>query len=337
MNRDNACFLQINDNMLTLRAHRDNVELCKMRDGKKLVPVFWHPVRDKTLRLAVSDINGFATEEFRDRFRISKSQADEILEHLKAGTTPEGGIQRTFFKAKHFIESSLYNEMDLSDSTQELELGFPPGAETWGELSLVCGASSSGKTYHCVDKIIKNLDGPKKDRRFFVIISNEFDRDKTLGLLKKEKYRRRVHGIDISEASLANSEHESAQAFFDEEVKPHIEHASRGSVLVIDDAMDSCCAPMLRKTINTLLRTARHDDVGLMFILHSIRSGLWSTQASSSCKYFVLFPRSQRGKVRDFLNKELGCTLPEARTHVRFRTSRPGDDCPTFFAPVSDR
>ena len=30
----------------------------------------------------------------------------------------------------------------------------------------------------------------------------------------------------------------------------------------------------------------------------------------------VLFPRSQRGKVRDFLNKEIGCTLAEARDHV---------------------
>lgn len=302
--------------MLTLRPHKDNIQLCQMRDGRKRIPVYWHPVRKKELRMAVTDINGFVTEEFRDRFRISKGQADEILNHIKAGTSPEGGLQRTFFKAKRYIEDSLYSEMDLTNSTQKLELGFPAGADTWGELSLVCGASSSGKTYHCVDKIIKNLEGPNKDRRFFVIISNEFDRDKTLGLLKKEKYRRRVHGIDISEASLINSEHESAQAFFNKEVKPHIDHASRGSVLVIDDAMDSCCAPMLRKTINKLLRTARHDDVGLMFILHSIRSGLWSTQASSSCKYFVLFPRSQRGKCRDFLNKEIGCTLPEARDHV---------------------
>ena len=112
--------------MLTLRPHKDNIQLCQMRDGRKRIPVYWHPVRKKELRMAVTDINGFATEEFRDRFRISKGQADEILSHIKAGTAPEGGLQRTFFKAKRYIDDSLYSEMDLTNSTQRSEKDGQP-------------------------------------------------------------------------------------------------------------------------------------------------------------------------------------------------------------------
>ena len=302
--------------MITLHPHPENVELCRLKDGKKSIPVFWHPVRNKDLRLAVTDLGSFATEEMRDKFRLSSNQMDMVLDHMKNGTEIEGGLQHKFFKVKRAIEDSLYSEMNLSDSSQELVLDYPKGNDTWGELCLTCGASSSGKTYSAVSKALRCLDGPEKHRRRFVVISNEWEKDKTLAKLKKEKYRKWVTGVDVSDCSLDNSEHGGPQSFYDKEVKPHIEFATEGTVILFDDPMDSCCAPQLRKSINKLLRTARHDAVGINFILHSIRSGVWSSTASSNCKYFVLFPRSQRGKCRDFLNKEIGCTLPEARDHV---------------------
>jgi hypothetical protein len=303
--------------MITLQKHKDNVELCKLKTGKKRVPVYWHPVRKPELRLAVSDVCSFNTEEFRDKFRLSKNQAEEIIKHLKSNSCPENHLQSKHFQVKRFIEDSLYTQMDLSDSpNQQLEVCFPKGAQSWGELSLICGASSSGKTWHCVDKMLRNLNGPAENRRQFAVISNEWNKDKTLELLKDEKYRSYVTGIDISENALEMSQHATPEEYFRNEVQGILDYAERGTVILIDDAMDSCCARILRTKINRMLRTSRHDDVGLMFILHSIRSGLWSSQASSSCKWFVLFPRSQKGKVRDFLNKELGCTLQEARDHV---------------------
>ena len=262
-------------------------------------------------------MNTFNTEEFRDRFHLSKQQADLIIHSLQTDVTPEGGLQQKFFKVKKYIENSLYNEMDLRGSKQEIVLDFPPGSDTWGENAMCCGASSSGKTYLVVQKFLRNLEGPEKDRRQFVIISNEWEKDKTLSLLKKEKYRKYLTGIDVSERSLEMSQHATAQEYFDKEVKPHIEYAEKGTVIFCDDPVDSCVHLQLRKTINRMLRTSRHDAVSLIFVLHSIRSGIWSAQASSSCKYFILFPRSQRGKVRDFLNKEIGLTLAESREAVQ--------------------
>lgn len=302
--------------MLTLKKHPENVELCKLKSGKKLIPLYWHPVKNESLRLAVTDLKGFNNELFRDRFQVSDKQSEELLDHLNAGTTPEGPLQKTFFKMKRFISDSLYNEMNLVGSKQELQIHFPPGNDTWPEHCVYAGASNSGKSFDATSRILQNLNGPEKNRRRFTIISNEWNKDKTLEPLKSEKYRNYVEGIDVSEQSLKNSHHETAKQFFENEVLPSVEHAIQGQVLFFDDPLDSCCPVELRQLINRGIRTFRHNDVGVQFVLHSIRSGIWSSTASSNCKYFVLFPRSQRGKVRDYLNAEMGSTLREAREHV---------------------
>ena len=223
-----------------------------------------------------------------------------------------------YFKVKRYIEDRLYSEMNLGQSKQELVLPYPKGSDTWGEHMVCCGASSSGKSYYLFKRAKDNLDGPEKDRRRFTIVSTEYNKDKTIDKLglRAEKYRNHIHGIDVSEGSLENSEHDTGEQFYNKEVKPYLEDARPGQILIFDDPMDANCAVQLRHAINRLQRCARHDAVGLAFILHCIRSGIWSSQASSSCKYFVLFPRSQRGKCRDFLNKDMGCTLGEAREHI---------------------
>ena len=64
-------------------------------------------------------------------------------------------------------------------------------------------------------------------------------------------------------------------------------------------------------------RVYRHQSVSLMVILHSIRSGAWSQQAYNSIRYLVLFPRSQKGKITNYLNQDIGLPLREARETVR--------------------
>ena len=302
--------------MLTLKKHPDNIELCTLKKGKKKIPVYWHPVKNKDLRLAVTNVHGFDNEMFRDRFQLSEAQSQDILDHMHAGTTPEGSLQKPFFKVKRYISDNLYNEMNLSGSSQELVIPFPEGSQTWGEHAIFCGASSSGKTYEAIRRILENLNGPEKDRRRFTIISNEWNQDKTLEPLKSETYRNWVHGIDVSETSLSNSEHDTPKQFFEQEVLPYVENASPGQIFFVDDPLDCACPTEMRRFINRGIRTFRHQNVGIQFVLHSIRSGIWSSTASSNCKYFVVFPRSQRGKVRDYLNQEMGATLREAREHV---------------------
>ena len=49
---------------------------------------------------------------------------------------------------------------------------------------------------------------------------------------------------------------------------------------------------------------------------HRLRHGIWSQQAQSSCRYLTCFPRSNKNKIRDYLNKEIGLTLPESRRAI---------------------
>ena len=51
----------------------------------------------------------------------------------------------------------------------------------------------------------RNLDGPKKDKRNFIYISNELTIDKTLQPLRADKYRDNFMGIDISEGAIKDS------------------------------------------------------------------------------------------------------------------------------------
>ena len=100
-------------------------------------------------------------------------------------------------------------------------------------------------------------------------MSTEYNKDKTIDKLglRAEKYRNYIHGIDVSESSLENSEHDTGEQFYNKEVKPYLEDARPGQILIFDDPMDSCCALQLRHAINRFQRCARHDAVGLAFIL----------------------------------------------------------------------
>ena len=302
--------------MLTLTPHKDNVLLCQITNGgKKRQDVYWHPRKNKELRLAVDNIQSFNTEKNRDKFKLSHAQMSEILGHLKKGTTPEDRLQTKFFKVKKYIDNSLYTSMDLSGGGQKFEVNYPKGADTWGELSVVLGGSGSGKTTHLVQKILRNLNGPKRDRRKFLWVSNEFLIDKSLNELKKPRYNQNFRGIDISDSSFDNSEYQTTDDFYENEVRGEVDSLPRGSVVVFDDARSTPIhKPLLRK-INKMLRTTRHRAVGLSYILHRIKSGLWSQQASSSCKYYVVFPKSGRGKIAEFL-KDQGLTAREARETV---------------------
>ena len=77
------------------------------------------------------------------------------------------------------------------------------------------------------------------------------------------------------------------------------------------------CPEKVRQLINNLLRTGRHKLLNLQVVLHNLRSGAWSTQCHNSIKYLTGFPRSQKGKITAYLNKDLGIPLKKARDHVQ--------------------
>ena len=302
--------------MLTLQKNKQNIKIANMVQNKKKIPIFWHPTIKDDLMNNVADLRSFNDTYFRDRFELSKEQADDIFTGLRESMVVEKH-QSKFFKVKRHIRDSLLSEMDISDQTAEFQIEFEQDPTQYTHHMLIAGGTNSGKTYFAVNQILRNLDGPKALRRHFLIISSEWDDDSTLKPLKQDKYNQFVHGVDVSEDSLKESEFNTREEFFKNEVKLKVDHSPKGTVVFLDDSMDSCCPDELRRLINRGLRVFRHQSISLMVILHSIRSGAWSQQAYNSIRYLVLFPRSQKGKITNYLNQDIGLPLREARETVR--------------------
>ena len=305
--------------MLTFDSGPEHVEVSKIKQAKnkKLTPVYWSPIIRDDMRNSIDDLGYyFNNDNFRDRFELSQQQAGSIQEAIETNSVCEKNQQK-HFKCKRFIHDSLNTEMDLSGTNQEFTFTFPPGSDTYGWSHFVCGSSGAGKTRFCCDLIQNNLDGPAKDRRNFIYVSNEFNIDKTLSPLKVDKYREYFTGVDISENSIRDSQYDP-QAFFENEVKLRIETAPKGSIVVCDDCPDShpVVADAMRSLIIKLQRVGRHTGVGLMFLLHKLSSGLWSSQAYSSCANIIVFPRSMKNKIRDLMEREMGIPRREAKRHI---------------------
>ena len=303
--------------MLTLTETPESTFVCWIYENNKRKQKIWyHPYRDKKLRNSVDNLDSFNTEPFRDRFRLTRHQASSIIDHLKKGTEPdEKHVQNKFFKIKKHLEEALYSEMDLSDiPNQKIVVDFPD--KGWACTELIAAGSSAGKTWYLKEKVLRNLLGPARYRRNYLWISNEYDIDTTLAPLKKPKFQKYFTGIDISDSSIENTlETHSVDDFFQKNVKNAVLNLEAGSVVIVDDAQDSPIYKQMFKLINKMLRTGRHNNIGLCYILHKIKSGLYSTQASSSCRYYTIYPKLAKGKVLEFLIEQ-GVAKREAVRHL---------------------
>ena len=302
--------------MLTLKKNKETIQIASLVSGKKKTPVYWFPTIRDELMNNVNDLSSFNTNHFRDVFELSEQQASDIFTGLKEESVVERN-QSKYFKVKRHIRDSLLSEMDISDSKGTFEIDFDENPEKYTGHFLICGGTGSGKTFWGVQQILRNLDGPKHLRRHFLIISSEWNEDSTLKPLKADKYQQFVHGVDVSEDSYKESEWHTKEDFFKNEIKLKVDFSPKGSIIFLDDSMDCVVPQMVRRMINRGLRVYRHKGISLMVILHSIRSGSWSSQAYNSIRYLVLFPRSQKGKITNYLNQDVGLPLKEAREAVR--------------------
>ena len=294
-------------------------------DGKSETPIYWFPFKEAARKIQVANIQEYNSEEFRDRFNLSAGQAEEIMKHIVAKTTPEGPLQNKFFQVKKFISDSLFSEIDLRDSPGQV-LKYPiPDKDFIGHEAIV-GSTNSGKTFHILQKCLANITGPKRKRREWIWISAEWAKDVTIKPLREKlRFQKYVTGIDVSEQAFQNSEHSSRDAFFEHEVKAAVDYAAPRTCVVCDDFQDSCCAPQMRGWINQALRVSRHRKVSFIIIFHNIRAGSFSAQAHNSVARFTVFPRSQRGKIIMYINKDHGIPLQRCRDIVDdFASQRKG-------------
>ena len=302
--------------MLTLEPDRENKELAKMKTGKRMVPVWWHPRINETLMNTVEDLHSFNSDYIRDRFELSKAQAHDIFTGLNKDEVVETNLSK-YFKVKRHVKDSLLTEMNIADTQSEFVVNFDKDPNVYSGHELICSGTGAGKTYYATQKALRNLKGPKAQRRRFLIFSAEWNMDKTLAPLKQERFRNYVEGVDCSEQSWKDSQWDSEDQFFENEIKRRVEYAPPSTVILFDDAVDMVASERIRNLINRQLRVARHQGVTIMVVLHNLRSGAWSTQAHNSIRYLTVFPRSQKGKIVAYLNRDLGIPMAQARDHVR--------------------
>ena len=310
--------------MLTLHKTPDTIEIAQLYDNdndKSPKPVFWYPKKDEQYKMGVDDVANFLkSEKFRDYYKLSLLEARSIGEALQKGhDVPDAkkGLQNKFFKVKRDLERRLYTEMDIGDSAQFLRVDFPEDKKEWSGLHITIGSSGSGKTYHTVDLIKENLRGPRQQRRQFVYASTELSKDKTLENLMRDKYKPWVQGIDMSDTAFKESDADTPEQWFLRDMLPILSTVPSGGHIVLDDPKDCVAASYLMRWQNTAFRTVRHQNVGLTSIQHSMRGGRWSSQAYSSVKFVHTFPRgSGKGKLIDYLSKDIGMPLRDAREYV---------------------
>ena len=310
--------------MLTMHNKPECVEIATLYENeqdKKGTPIYWYPKKDPLLKLGVDDVESYLkSPEFRDEYRLSKAAAAAISTALIKGedVPEEKGLNNKFFEIKKDLENKLYTEMDLGNSKQFLRVDFPRDNHSWTGLHITIGSSGSGKTHHTVDLIMKNLTGPKRWRRRFLYASNELWKDKTLKKLLSDRFHQYVVGVDLSDDAFEESPETSVESWFHNEILPKFKRMGDGSHIVFDDAVDSIAGNYLRKWQNSAYRTLRHKNVGLTSLQHSMRNGRWSSQAYSSVKYVHTFPRgSGKGKLVDYLSKDIGVRLKKAREYVQ--------------------
>ena len=310
--------------MLTLHEKPDCVEIATLYDDdkdKQGKPVFWYPRKDATLKLGVDDVEAyFKTPEFRDEYKLSVKAAETISRALLRGddVPDQKGLNNKFFKVKKDLEDKLYNEMDLGNSEQYLRVDFPRDNHSWTGLHVTIGSSGSGKTYHTLDLIMRNIKGPKRYRRRFVYASTELYKDKTLRKLLQDRYAEYVTGVDLSDDGFEDSQWNTVEEWFKNDILPKFKRLGSGGHIVLDDPKDSKAAKYLLQWQNTAYRTLRHKGIGMTSIQHSMRGGRWSSQAYSSVKFVHTFPRgSGKGKLVDYLSKDIGVRLSQARKYVQ--------------------
>ena len=75
--------------MLTLQKNKQNIKIANMVQNKKKIPIFWHPTIKDDLMNNVADLRSFNDTYFRDRFELSKEQADDIFTGLRESMVVE--------------------------------------------------------------------------------------------------------------------------------------------------------------------------------------------------------------------------------------------------------
>ena len=253
--------------------------------------------------------------------KLSNASFDRICVMIDSEEEPEVGdpLRSEYWLLKKKYENALRSEIYLGDQEDMFfEHNLPRDRNTWGGTFTLIGNSGAGKTYWCVQLLMRYLRATKPHaRRTIIWASPEWEIDKTLKPLKDKRFAFNVIGIDVSEQELRKSGMDSA-SFYKTKIDDVIENHGNHALIILDDIMDAArsLVPFLRKAYNTMLRTARHRVTSVISLVHSYASGKNTSQALQSNKFVVFFPRSQQNCMIMFCRDHLMMQVPEAKELV---------------------
>jgi len=310
--------------MLSLKKRGgDATHVCDIVHGRqRLVPVYYyHDVDDKL----ISKTDDYAAllqkslPDIKDRLRINQKTVLSALALLQSNKEPDedetGEIRRAYYFLKKRAKELLREELDFRDVPDRAEINIPTDIDVWPGTMFVAGSSGSGKGYFVCSMILRHWRrATPRNRRHVWYISPELRQDVTLRMISDvSKYEDWFHGIDVSHDTFDQSGL-SSQDFFNKNIKGLLEH-QRHAILVFDDFQDAGgeLPGLIRKYVDRKLRVGRHDGLSTWSLQHSLRNSAFSRQAVQSCKHVVLFARSQRGKVTQFLKDSVGLSLGQSR------------------------
>ena len=278
------------------------------KDEKDRIP----PFRDSSKYLD--------SDEFRERYTLSRREAKELKSSLHSDIVPESGLKERFYRIRKDLNERLYTEIDLRGTDKKIEWRYPQKVHDWSTSTILIGSSGVGKTTKVINEITEALKRHKKRR--FVYVSPELSTDTSLKkILSSKRWQKYFIGVDVSDSAFeewqTENEGGTSDMWWDTVIRPILTDQPDGTHFVLDDAPDSKVHNYLRKWLIKTLRTGRHKRHGVSSIQHNVRGRNWTSQSFSSVKWVVLFPRGGgKGKQIEWLYENLGVHRKRGRELV---------------------
>lgn len=253
---------------------------------------------------------------------INDREFNDICEMLDDDEEPEPDhpLKHAYWETRDRFERYLKREMFLGDvSDERFELNFPKKKTEWPGTMTCVGSSGSGKTHFVVQMILRYWRSVEvHSRRPVIWISPELTLDKTLKPLRdNHAFDMWFNGIDVSEKAVR--EHGGTGGYFKSVIHDKLESISEDAIVVFDDFPDAArnLYADLERLYNSMLRVARHRNMGVISLIHTYASGKASSQALQSNKYVIFYPRSQQSRCIQFLRDYLQIKGNESREMVQ--------------------
>ena len=333
--------------MLTLHESKGAVPIVGIYDGKqtkKRKPLatvyFTHDLNEDTGNVgSAAGVLHLHKSSIKKELHLNEGDFKEICRMIDASEEPlaDDPLRHTFWVVLEKFERFLKREMYLGDTKIRFEMNFPRKKDDWPGTMTCIASSGGGKTHFVVAMILRYLRSVDlHSRRPIVWISPELTIDKTLKPLRdNHKWDMWFHGIDISEKALKEKGQDSV-SYFKTEIEDKLESIGENALVVFDDFPDGARAlyPLLERLYNSMLRVARHRNMGVISLIHTYAHGKASSQALQSNKNVVFYPRSQQSRCIQFLRDYLQLQTHEAKDLVRRFASLGRWMCIRMHSPV---